>query len=194
MQKVTFIICILMLSACSSAPVKVDYYLLDKDVSAYQNTADTTSLPQLSISRIKLADYLNQPQLAILQNDNRIYYASQHLWAESLYNNIRRSLVNELGKTSKYQVRLISDPSNGNPDYQLDIQIDHLVATDNAKVILAGKFWLMKANKVLTRRDFYLQKDLTNSGFSHAIEQQRLLITELSQQIDTTLLPLLTVN
>lgn len=194
MKKLIFTISALMLTACSSAPIKVNYYLLDRDTTAYQNTVNTASLPQLSISRIRLADYLNQPQLTILQKDSQIYYANQHLWAESLYSNIRRSLVNELGKTGNYQVRLVSDPSSGNQDYQLDLQIDHLVATDNSEVILAGKYWLIKDNKVIVRRDFYLNKNLANNGFSHAIEQQRLLLTELSQQIDKALLPLINAN
>jgi len=191
MKKLIFTISALMLTACSSAPIKVNYYLLDRDTTAYQNTVNTASLPQLSISRIRLADYLNQPQLTILQKDSQIYYANQHLWAESLYSNIRRSLVNELGKTGNYQVRLVSDPSSDNQDYQLDLQIDHLVATDNSEVILAGKYWLIKDNKVIVRRDFYLSKNLANSGFSHAIEQQRLLLTELSQQINKALWPVI---
>lgn len=187
MRSLFIIIIGIMLTACSSSPVKVSYYLLDQDTSVYKNNNALEKRPQLSITRVKLSNYLTQSQLAILQDNNQIYYASQHLWAESLYSNVRRSLVNDLNSQSHYQVRLSGDPSSSVDGYQLDIQIDHLVATDQSNVILAGKYWILKGGKIVSFRDFYLTKALTESGFNHSITQQRQLLRLLADDINQVL-------
>lgn len=188
MKRIILLASIALLSACSSAPNKVNYYLLDKDVSPYQQTAPASvDKPHLTLMRVKLASYLSQPQLAMQQQNNQIYYATQHLWAESLYENIRRSLINDLTHVSDYQVRLASDPKLTENEIKLEIQIDHLVATDSGKVILAGKYWLIEGKNAIVKQDFYFSEKLTQSGFSYAIEQQRGLLKQLSAQINQSL-------
>lgn len=188
MKRMIILVSIALLSACSSAPNQVHYYLLDKDTTPYQQKTSTSAdVPHLSLMRVKLASYLSQPQLAMQQKNNQIYYATQHLWAESLYENIRRSLVNDLTYVSDYQVRLASDPKLTQDEIKLEIQIDHLVATDSGKVILAGKYWLIKGKNAISKQDFYFSENLAQSGFSYAIEQERALLKQLAEQINQSL-------
>jgi len=172
----------LLLGACSNAPVTMQHYVLDQQLNAYQSPNHNAGT-QVTLTRIKLARYLQQSQLAILQQNNQLYFASQHVWAEELNHGISRALRNDINQQQDMYLFAENEPGHQQSQYQLEIQIDHLVATDKAKVILAGKLWLLAQQQLKTSSPFYFELDLTEDGFSHSVTQQRQLLRQLAQQI-----------
>lgn len=173
---------ICLLSACSSAPVTLKHYLLDQQLNAYQGqTYNGETL--VTLQRIKLARYLQQSQLAMLQQDNQLYFASQHVWAEELNHGISRALRNDINQQQDMYIFAANEPGQKQSQYQLQIQIDHLVATDQSKVMLAGKFWLMQQQELKASTPFYFEASLSQDGFDHAVSQQRKLLSQLAEKI-----------
>lgn len=184
MKKALIFLSVIMLSACSSKPVSMHYYLLDQSTQAYQQLdAQPVKGKTITLSPVKLAKYLQQAQLVILKNSHQLYYSNQNVWAEPLSYGVSRALINQVNSSSEHQLKLASEPHGQSSDYQLQLQIDHLVATENSQAILAGKFWLLKKGQLITNQPFYYEIDLTADGFAHAVGQQRQLINKLAQKI-----------
>ena len=181
-KNLIFFTLVTLLTGCSSPPVELKHYLLDQKLDVYKNTRVQGDI-RVELQRIKLARYLQQSQLAILQQDNQLYFASQHVWAEELHHGISRALVNDINLDKEIHIFTPSEPGNHQSQYQLELQIDHLVATDDAKVILAGKLWLLDGKKVKASTPFYFHSELQGDGFSQAVTQQRQLLSQLAQKI-----------
>lgn len=185
------------LAACSSqAQLSVNYYILDHELAAYQQSSSTAKHnpdKQIVLSQVRLAKYLEQSQLTILQNNHQLYYTSQHVWSEQLKHAIARALVNDFNTASNdYHLVLKNEPTSHDSRYQLQLQLDHLVATDDSEVILAGKFWLLdhqknKKGELVASSPFYFSKDLSENGFSHSVKQQRQLLKQLANRISSVL-------
>lgn len=172
---------VIALTACSSPPPQLHYYLLDQDVAAYQ-LQGRGNLTSVSLEQVKLARYLQQSQLAIL-NGHTLSFSSQDVWAEELRHGISRSLVNDFNLSRQYRLQLPSQPGENQPRYQLQLQVDHLVATDDGKVILAGQYWIMDQGKVAVHKSFYLEQALKQDGFEHAVSLQRKTLSSLAQEM-----------
>jgi uncharacterized lipoprotein YmbA len=178
-MRIIFIVLIsILLSACSSAPTRINYYLLDANVVNSENKAEAKTGKTITLEKLQLAHYLESIRLPLLQHNQGVVYASQHVWAEPLKLSIRRVLVNDFKHFSTHQLRLNSMPNAKNSDYQLQINIDHFSATDNSTVILSGSYWLNK-----NEHYFHFEQALTTDGFNHSVGQQRKLISDLVTMI-----------
>ena len=179
-MRITFIFLIsLLLSACSSAPTTdINYYLLDTNIVDLDKNSAKKSGETIRLNKLHLAHYLENTRLPLLQHDQVIAFASQHVWAEPLQISIQRILVNDFKRYSPYQLRLKHTPNSKNSDYSLEIHITHFSATDDASVILLGSYWFDEKE-----HSFHFKRELTADGFSHSVGKQRELIAELVKEI-----------
>ena len=184
-----------LFSCSSSAPLTINHYILDTDINAYtapkptdQNPEVSAKPPRVVLKQIRLAKYLQQSQLAILQTNQQIYYSQQNIWSESLEHAIARALVNDVNQNNNsYTLLTNNEPHAGKSDYQLTLQLDHFVATDKSEVILAGKYWLTQQGNLVQNAPFYFERTLTEDGFSHAVKQQRSLLKALAKHLQVSL-------
>lgn len=181
----------ILLSACSSAPVNVQYYLLDEpDLNAdIAVTKVDKKLVQAHLDKLMLAKYLRQNKLAILE-DNQVYFANQHLWAQALNQGIASALANDVNLGSKVNLMQPNEPGHDNSDYAVQIAIEHLVATQDNQAILQGKFWILSDKQVVKSEVFKFSIGLQQDGFSHSVKQQRALVGKLAQQLQSALISL----
>lgn len=178
-MRLTFIVLIsILLCACSSVPTQINYYLLDSSIIGVKNKTETKTGKTITLEKLQLAHYLESVRLPLLQHDQGVVYASQHVWAEPLQLSISRVLVHDFKNSSAHKLRLTTMPNAENSDYLLQIHIDHFSATDDSTVILTGSYWLNN-----DEHSFHFKKALTADGFNHSVGQQRLLISELAQMI-----------
>lgn len=188
MKQLLIVILPLFLLACGTTPSTLHYYVLDQDTSAYQQNKPNIEVEKITLSKVILANYLQQPSLSIEQDDHKIYYANQHLWAEDLDSAIARTLTNDFNLSSNEHYMLSnSDPNASEGKYQLQVQLDHFSATQSASVILAGKYWILEGQSTIINRHFYFEKTLLQDGFSHSVSLQRQLLKQLAAQISITL-------
>ncbi|TQV87787.1 PqiC family protein [Aliikangiella coralliicola] len=188
---------VLMLSACSSAPKKdTHYYLLNNHVtggSLTENIAQSQSSEAVLI-KIRLPEYLMQPNLVIQMGEHRLHYARYHLWAENLQPAITKALVFEMkksahsveqGTTDKHLYHFVEREQAFDGRKSITLQIDHFYPDDRSKVIISGKYWLTGFDNVSSSQSqaFYIEKVLQNDGYPHAVRQMRGLVSELAVKL-----------
>jgi len=183
MCRVFIVLVSLMISACSTVPSQINYYLLDSAINDVGHHQKLTTAKKITLQKLQLAKYLQSASLPLLQQDHGVIYANQHVWAEPLQLSIQRVLVNDFNQLSSHQLFLDNMPNAVNSDYQLQIQIDHFSATNNSEVVLIGTYWLSNHKIASNGQPFFFKQQLDVDGFSYAIGQQRLLITELVKMI-----------
>ena len=175
-----------LLQACTSAPDNVNYYLLH--TAGEENlTNKPTQSTKIVLAKIILADYLRQNSLVLQVNKNQLYYSALDIWAENLEAGISKALLTELNQqTGNYQYLRYAAPDSESASYELIVEIEHFLATNDSKVIGSGNYWLIDkiSGKYIFSDRFYLQRDLTKDGYAHAVEQLRRLLSSLSQKIN----------
>lgn len=196
--KVVFIAVLsLFVAACSSqSAIKANYYLLNEANSqAINKTQESVthngSSRYISVNKIRLSNYLSQPNIAMQLKDHQLYYSNSHLWAEQLDSGISKSLLKDLNqKSSSLHFVSHNSPVTDKASVQLTVEIEHFISTVNSEVILSGQFWLVedtttdgKMNKS-TKRNFNYSLALEKDGYPHSVAKMRQLLTLLSAQIE----------
>jgi len=127
----------------------------------------------------------------MLIGENQLHYARYHLWGESLDHGIAKyikQVVNIFGNRENVnkelgdrELRNLDD--NNDKTLKLTIEIDHFYPTDQAQVILSGRYWLKnKANKKQVF-EFAFKQALSADGYSQAVKQMHALIEQLAKKI-----------
>jgi uncharacterized protein len=176
---------VVLLSACSSAPLSINYYLLNSNPPPSPTDLADNAI-KVELAEIKLADYLQQANLILQLKGNQIYYSRQDAWAENLQLAMAKSLLTDLNHSdSAIQYLNYRDPHQGKASYQLVLEVDHFQATDESLAIAQGSYWLLDSanNKPIIHQTFALETELEQDGYAHAVIQLRHLLTSLSQQI-----------
>ncbi len=174
------------LGACSSEPVVINYYALVPPVQAADQVVQRADKPAVVIERVDLAEYLQQSGMVIQSGDNQLLVSRSNLWAESLELALPKALVRELQRQSDdYLFYLKSVDWVGQTDYRLRIRIDSLQATDQGEVVAAGRYQLISEHDPNPQvfADFNFQRDLSQDGHAHAVEQIQALLAQIAEAV-----------
>lgn len=173
------------LSGCSSVTPKTHYYVLSQDLGDFP--AVNNNNPAIYLQSISLADYLNQPALLMMTEEQRVQLASYHFWAENLDKAIAKVMTHDLEVACECQVlnQSLNDdvPAMSVP---LSIHVDQFAALDNGLVILSGRFRLGSSGEQKIHR-FRFQQSMNGKGYQSAVVAQRHLLTLLANNIMTLL-------
>ena len=135
---------------------------------------------------VKLPDYLQKPYLVMQLDEHKIHYSLFHLWAEPLNKGFGKALLFDLNNEQSSNYFVSSENDSQLMAAKILITLDYFHITERASVILAGQFSVQKGTNKSYQR-FSFEQTLTADGYSHAISQMRLLITQLSKQITISL-------
>ncbi len=132
-----------ILSGCSSKPSS--FYLLNP-IHTSTSTISGTKHTIIGISGIKLAQYLQQPQIISRNTANELNLAEFHRWAEPLKDNIQSVIVNNLRGLLKQSI-IINHPWNTyiKPNFTIQVIIGrfdisaHGIAILNASIIVRNQ-------------------------------------------------------
>ncbi len=177
-----------MLVACSSKPVEpTRYYLLNKGSAVEQKNNWVSANPNYVLQKVRLPDFLLQPNLMIQLNNNQLHYASNDVWAENLSDSIGKII------TANLQNKGLKIHDHSELDLnvaRLFIHIDHFYPTENSVAILAGKYWVEdpKSQKIIQGKRFNFSVNLEKDGYSHAVKKMNDLIGLLSTKLNKELL------
>lgn len=189
MHKLLIVIICTVLFACSSGANKINYYLLYTSEDVVQSQP-SNGLAKIELAKVEVANYLRQSNLVIQIHSNEIHYSHQDVWAEDVQIGIGKALLAALNKSAhEFLFVNFNDPEHNQANYQLRLQVDHFLATDDSKVIAAGKYWLINktSNELKLTKDFYIQQKLVHDGYPNAVRQLRSMLTALGQQINQDL-------
>ncbi len=177
-----------VLVGCTSSPkLKTHYYLLN---SPSENNVPSSALmaaPDYVLERIRVPDYLMQPNLTIQQSNNQLHHASRHLWAESIPESVSKIIIDDLQR----QGLKIHDHTESDLKVpRLYIQLTHFYPTDRSEVLLSGKYWVAdpENKKILKGSHFQFKKQLERNGYAHSVATMKELLHELSGKLSQDLL------
>ena len=185
MNKIILSILLLGLSACSSSPTSLNYYLLHEPGQIVANVAtDISNHPTVYLRSLTTPDYLKQRNLSMQINDSELHFAPRHVWAEPFANDFKMALGEALSENHKLRLRAESKWTNPTqPEYILDIQLSDFIPTHHGNIILRGQYRLELdgATPLIVRFNF--EQSLHEDGFTYAVMQMRELISKLANDI-----------
>jgi uncharacterized protein len=182
-KKLIAILCTALLTfGCTSTSVGLNYYVFNAPSSALPAARETNLT--VAVESITLADYLRQSSLVMQVDEHKLYFSSQDLWAEGLQGAIQKALLADLNSSGR--TLFIASGRETKPTYQasLNLQIDHLLVTNNSTVVMSGNYIVADpSDKTLINQPFFVELVLEEDGFAHAVVQQRMLVSQLAEQI-----------
>ena len=190
MKALLLCVLLMILTACSSKPLNLNYYLLSTPQAAAPSQ-HSVAQPQIILQPVLLADYLKQSSLVMQIAEHQMYFSRQDIWAERLDKAIQKTLLEDLNRSQHAQFRAYPGLSGESDTLSLTVQIDYFHPTFNSTVVSAGRYWIVDpAGQHSLEKPFYLSLKLTQDGYAHAVEKQRellqLLATEIQQSLESS--------
>lgn len=176
---------LLLLTACTSSPNPLNYYVLHSPQSM-TTPRDHGPESYIKIDTIRLPGYLQRPNLCMQTSEVEVHFAPQHVWANAFHEDFRQALSQQLYS----QHNIVVDTNTG--DYaqrssvSVAIEIYDFLPTYDGKVLLSGHFSV--TTKVgVKNKQFMLESKLEKNGFAQSVKQMRQLIAELSDELAQSL-------
>lgn len=175
------LLALLVLSGCmaSKPPPSTFYYVLDDKASTYAEKRTNTIV---KILPVLVPDYMNQPNLVLKLSDHQIKITNYHFWAEDLRQSIQRIVINELNG-SNANVTFTQRCENCT---QVMIMLHHYYPTESGDVVLSGSYQIIGTSGT-QQQAFSFTRSLTKGGYDDAVANMRLLLNDLSKDINSKL-------
>lgn len=189
MIRYSFVVVVFLgLTACGSNPVEDNYYslvLAADDVTAPVDNGESNA--HLIVGPVQLPEYLERRGIAMQIGANQVQTANHHLWAEPLEEAISKVLVRDIaslasGVTVERDAGRWTDTGN----CRLRIEFDKFHATDRARVVSSGRYWVSSADGEV-RQEFDLAETLYGDGYAQAVAALRQSLRTLATQITETI-------
>lgn len=176
------------LNGCSSKPSEITYYHLNdtESVPKLHGEMNIASRQYVQLNTIKVPDYLKQSKLVLRTGPYKMHFSAANLWVQTPEKEIRAALLSDLNsQASSYYFVNFEPGLNNNIRHRLFVDITHFYPTENSDVLLNGYWTLLSDDDSRKDHKFQFAVDLNEDGYSHAVSQQRALISSLSAQIVT---------
>jgi len=163
---VALLICGCALMAGCGKTQNSDFYILK--ASHTHKKMPKNSCVNIALGPLTLPQYLERPQIALLNLGNRVHFSEFHRWAEPLDDNIERVLGQDISDLLKV-CKILEYPWEGNAEYsyQVTININRFVAVESGMVDLWAKWSLLsKKGKTLLSQSTKLTVKLP-SGYNY---------------------------
>jgi len=175
----------IFLVACARDNVPVNFYLLT--ATAPQAVALRDDGPRWGLGPVRIANYLNRPQLITAQSGVRYQLWEHHHWAERLDQNIARVVGENLIRLTGFQAMLPHPWAyRDEPDYQISIEIESF-HIDDAQHCLLTAVWQLKRlgtpPKRLEQRRFYYREPVPAQDAETLVAAQNQALLRLAETI-----------
>ena len=180
----------LLLSGCMRDNKPVQFYRL----SIESGVTDTARIPApahdpvIGLGPIRIAEYLNRPQIIVAVSDNQYQLSEDHRWAEHLDQNIALALIKALPhQLGTDRIVRYPWPQRQTIDYQVGIDIlEFHVAADGQSRLTAQWSIKRKDKPSIDKRSEY-QFPASSTDYAAMVKAQSLCLTKLEQDIAATL-------
>ena len=171
-----------VLSACSSAPRSLTYYLLHTTGdSAYTVNKASTAVV---IDKITLPEYLKHRGLVYQTSDTNLHISTSHLWAEPVDEGLTKALTSALA--SKQVSLLRPDHYASEEAIHMALHLNDFVSTYEGEVVLSGQYVITHVKGQTQSYPFLFKTPLEDDGFSPSIKAMRNTIQQLAEDIRKT--------
>jgi uncharacterized lipoprotein YmbA len=176
------IVLILFITACSSAPVETQYYLLRQE-KAPQTRALVAS-EDFALGKVEIATYIDQPGMVLEVGPGQIHPALHHQWAEPMRQGVRYFLQREISAALGKDLfpKALSDA-----DTIIEIRVDQLHGTSDGQAVILAYWWLKKDGQIKSPHQFGETSPLARDGYEALAKAERALLRGLAASIAKTL-------
>lgn len=176
------IMLVAFVSACAGQPATVNHYLLRADQARESRALNLSA--DYRFNSLVVADYIDQPGLVLETSPGEVHVARNHRWAEPLRRSLRSVLSREVSQALGQDVLFIS---TGPPPMGIDVHIDQLHGSHDGDAVLVAHWSVSNPDQALQVWRFSRRRPLPGDGYPTLVEQQKILLQELAQEIARSL-------
>lgn len=133
----------LLTAGCSRSP-RINFYTLTT-TTASEVSAPAQVVPSISVGAVTLPEFVDRPQLVIVDGDNRVEILEEHQWAESLKSAIPRILADNLSRLlGADRVSAYPQYAGNEADYRLAVDFQRFEAT--AATVSIDALWTVHSS------------------------------------------------
>ncbi len=182
LQLYALIICISLLTACSSTLSSTKFYLLPEPQSIEATAKE--EIRHIAVMPVSIPSYLERSEILLKAKDSPSIIVSQdRRWAESLDSMIQRlvaiSLSNELANNNAIALPLTSSfPA----DYKLSVDISLFEADLNSEASL-NAYWSLRADSKTLAQGKFNKSLPVASSFEDLLQAQSALVQDMTKEI-----------
>ena len=177
LRLVLLVLAAALTGGCGSTP-PTEYYVL----SAQAPAGAHRTRPSIGIVELGVAEYLQRPEMVIMQSANQVRLRDYHLWAEPLEEGVQRTLVLNLGALlGTDSVRAPPWPRDWAPDWLLRVNVARLDVSGQAIELVA--FWSLTHGTDMRERSSRLSRARSGDSADSVAADTSALLLELSEQI-----------
>ncbi|MCO6442250.1 MAG: membrane integrity-associated transporter subunit PqiC [Nitrococcus mobilis] len=163
---------LVFLSGCAGAPIVPEHrYLLG--FTSQSAAPAVSSEHRLWIALPRLAPFLRSDGIVMQINDVAIHQGRDHLWAEDLAIQLRRSLREELARKLP-RVQVLDDSESaatGEPPHRLEVDVDGFQGRYDGVAVVVGQWRLRDGTgRLLAARQFSVERPLPADGYQALVE------------------------
>ncbi|UJJ32523.1 PqiC family protein [Halopseudomonas maritima] len=163
------LILLVTLAGCSSpSPLQQHSYLL-------RSAQPVPQVQPVVLQRVSLPDYLYGDALVVLVNDNELYRAQQHRWAEPLPQSIERYLRQRI--SSHLGAATLAQPVT------LEVRIDELLGTLEGQLSLVASYRIEREGQAPQRGAFQQQLAQPAEGYTGLVAGHQQILDQLAAAI-----------
>jgi hypothetical protein len=173
---------------CGCASKSPNYYVLHSLQSEAPGVKMATSESDLTIGvgPIKIAEYLDRPQMVTRSTPDSLQFAEFDKWAEPLDKNLARVLAENLSiLLSTDRVVVFPWAGSMHPLYQVTVDVAQLEYTVDGKAMLVANWSVFgdDGQKLLTTKRSRLSVPVQSTGFEEIASAQSRAVEEMSREI-----------
>lgn len=139
--------------------------------------------PRLGVGTIRIADYLDRPQIVTRRGENRVELAEFDRWGEPLDDGVARVVMQNLGSllgTQRVQQAPWRDPSS--VDLQLDLAIERFDGPAAGPVELVAH-WQLRRGKLQVERITRVSEAHAGAGYEGQVAAMSRALQRLCREI-----------
>jgi len=180
-------IVLIMLGGCGGSK-SANYYILRsiQDRGPGVEAAGPGQEPAIGVGPVKIADYLNRPQIVSRSSNSGLQFAEFDRWAEPLEKNLTRVLADNLTiLLPSERVAMFPWPESLPVLYQITLEIIHLERMPDEKVILDASWNILGNNgeKLLMMKRTRLILPVQSAGYEGIASTESSAVETLSREI-----------
>ncbi len=166
------------LFGCTSIQPK--YYHLPNIVNEKQRLV---SQPLLIVDPVKLARFLNVPNMVYQMSETTYGYAQHHLWLPNLGDQITEYMIHALRRVDdRYWATRISEDASMQASH-LRLRFERFDFDRDGMATIQGEWQFLQSGKVMKRDVFLYQMDLAGKGYDMLIVKLSALLDELAEEV-----------
>lgn len=166
-------------TACGTTP-RTDYYLLD--ALAAQPETPRGEGPSVGLSDLRVAEYLQRPEVLVLETANRLQLREYSRWVEPLPDGIERTLLLNLAALlDSDRVRARPWPRSWSPEWQLRVEVVRLDAREGTAELVAN--WSLVHGAKAHEHSARITRARSGSGAESVAADFSALVLELAERI-----------